>query len=169
MKLADDSAGTSSGGDSPVVERLRELLVSSTRGGVIFQSVIVACLQTVARARLREEQVARASISLAQREKLEALLHELEAVERELKAALTDQGRRMLDLTRNGAIGGEEDRWWYALSEAIQELDDGSERMASLVGNQPRGTEVRKLAGTVVRLLHKHHAQLVAEAEEWMA
>lgn len=155
--------------ESSVVERLRDLLASSTRDGVVFQSIIVACLQTVTRARLREEQVARASISLAQHEKLDALLQELIAIEGELDDALTHQGRRMLDLSNSNLAPADDTRWWYALSEAIQELEDGTERMASLVGNQPRGAEVRRLAGTVVRLLHKHHVQLVAEAEEWMA
>lgn len=157
------------GDDSAVVERLRELLTSADREGVVFQSIIVACLQTVVRVRRREQLVQRASISLAQRQKLDALLQELEAVEQHLDAALSTQGRRMMDLSRDRGRPEKETRWWYALSEAIHELEEGTECMASLVGNQPRGTEVRRLAGTIVRLLHKHHAQLVQEAEEWMA
>ncbi len=155
--------------DSTVVDRLQELLAGEDRNSVIFQSIIVACLQTISRARVREELLAGAAISLAQRQKLQRLLTELATVERELDAALSDQGRRMLDLSGDSIEDPTDSRWWYALSEAIQELEAGTERMASLVGNQPRGTEVRRLAGTIVRLLHKHHAQLVIEAEEWMA
>lgn len=155
--------------DSTVVDRLRELIARSDTSSVVFQSVIVACLQIVSRVRLREELVAEASISLAQSEKLQRLLGELSAVERVLDGALSEQGRCMLDMSGTSVRPTADSRWWYALSEAIQELEEGTERMASLVGNQPRGTDVRRLAGTVVRLLHKHHAQLVLEAEEWMA
>lgn len=155
--------------DSTVVDRLRELIARSDTSSVVFQSVIVACLQIVSRVRLREELVAEASISLAQSEKLQRLLGELSAVERALDGALSEQGRCMLDMSGTSVRPTADSRWWYALSEAIQELEEGTERMASLVGNQPRGTDVRRLAGTVVRLLHKHHAQLVLEAEEWMA
>lgn len=152
----------------PVAVRVRETLESEKRTGVIFQSVIVACLQTIARVYAREEQVAEASISLAQREKLRMLLDELDAVSAVLRQALTSQGTCMLNMGAAAEGLFDESRWWYALAEAIQELEDGSERMASLVGAQPRGAAVRRLAGTVVRLLHKHHAMLVLEAEAWM-
>jgi hypothetical protein len=154
--------------DFPVAVRIRETLESEKRTGVVFQSVIVTCIQTIERVRLREEQVAEASISLAQREKLQQLLHELDAVSSVLREALTSQGTCMLRMGASPTAPFDESRWWYALAEAIQELEDGSERMASLVGAQPRGAAVRRLAGTVVRLLHKHHAKLVLEAEAWM-
>lgn len=155
---------------SSVVNRLQELLADADYNSVVFQSIVVACVQTVARVRQQEALVAQACISLAQNMKLQHLLAELTAVERLLDGALSDQGRRMLDLSDKKPELSEdsEGRWWYALSEAIHELETGTERMASLVGNQPRGTNVRRVAGTIVRLLHKHHAQLVVEAEEWM-
>jgi hypothetical protein len=152
----------------PVAVRVAETLETEKRTGVVFQSVIVACLQTMHRVRLREEQVSEASISLAQREKLHGLLAELDAVSYVLRNALTTQGTCMLRMGSSQNLSLDESRWWYALAEAIQELEDGSERMASLVGAQPRGAAVRRLAGTVVRLLHKHHARLVLEAEAWM-
>lgn len=152
----------------PVALHVRQILETEKRTGVVFQSVIVACLQTIARVRLRERQVAGASISLAQRDKLHALLDELDAVSAVLREALTPQGTSMLKMGGPVQNSFDESRWWYALAEAIQELEDGSERMASLVGAQPRGAAVRRLAGTVVRLLHKHHAKLVLEAEAWM-
>lgn len=152
----------------PVAVRAAEILETEKRTGVVFQSVIVACVQTIDRVRLREEQVAEASISLAQREKLHHLLAELDAVSYVLRNALTTQGTSMLRMGSSDAAPHDESRWWYALAEAIQELEDGSERMASLVGAQPRGASVRRLAGSVVRLLHKHHARLVLEAEAWM-
>jgi hypothetical protein len=152
----------------PVALHVRQILETEKRTGVVFQSVIVACLQTIARVRLRERQVAGASISLAQRDKLHALLDELDAVAAVLREALTPQGTSMLKMGGPVENSFDESRWWYALAEAIQELEDGSERMASLVGAQPRGAAVRRLAGTVVRLLHKHHAKLVLEAEAWM-
>lgn len=154
---------------SPVAHRLRELLESSQRDGVVFQSVLVACLKTIERVRSSEEHVSKASISLAQQEKLDHLLAEIVIIDQALREALTTQGQRMLDMSEPSAHDGAESRWWYALAEAIEELEKGTERMASLVGNQPRGTEVRRVAGTIVRLLHKHHAQLVMEAEEWMS
>jgi hypothetical protein len=152
----------------PVAVRVAETLESDKRAGVVFQSVIVACVQTIDRIRTREVRVAEASISLAQREKLHVLLDELDAVSRVLRGALTTQGTCMLRMGTTESPSHDESRWWYALSEAIQELEDGSERVASLVGAQPRGSAVRRLAGTVVRLLHKHHAELVLEAEAWM-
>ena len=155
--------------DSPVVVRLQELLAGPQTTGVVHQSVLVACQKAIVRVRLREEQLARASISLGQKRKLETLLDELQQVERILDGALTEQGRRMLDLSGVETVDTEDSRWWFALSEAIQELERGTEGMVSLVGNQPRGTDVRRVAGVIVRLLHKHHAQLVIEAEEWMS
>ena len=157
-----DQVVDSSESDSPVVARLQELLSGPQTTGVVYQSVIVACSRAIYRVRLREEQLARASISLGQKRKLETLLDELQQVEQILDAALTDQGRRMLDMGSIEALDTEDSRWWFALSKTIQEL-------VSLVGNQPRGTDVRRVAGVIVRLLHKHHAELVIEAEEWMS
>lgn len=164
-----DQVVDSSESDSPVVARLQELLSGPQTTGVVYQSVIVACSRAIYRVRLREEQLARASISLGQKRKLETLLDELQQVEQILDAALTDQGRRMLDMGSIEALDTEDSRWWFALSEAIQELERSTENMVSLVGNQPRGTDVRRVAGVIVRLLHKHHAELVIEAEEWMS
>ncbi|MFW5972570.1 MAG: hypothetical protein ACOCTG_01145 [Bacteroidota bacterium] len=154
---------------SPIVGRLQEIVQVSGHESIIMQSVLVACLQSVHSALKSEERVAGASISLAQEEKMQELVSELVAVKRILESALTHQGRAMLELSRKEHMVGAPDRWWYALSEAIEELEKGTERVSSLVGNQPKGTEARLLAGAVVRLLHSHHAQLVVEAEEWMA
>ncbi len=156
--------------DSTIVDRLAELLADEQRDSVVFQSIIIACLQTVKRVRQRELLVAEASISLAQNMKLQRLLSELTTVQGLLEGALSDQGRRMLDMSAKKPVQTDDDesRWWYALSEAIHELEEGTERMTSLVSNQERGTRLRLLVGTIVRLLHKHHAALVVEAEEWM-
>src|SRR5690625_5263019 len=81
-----DKVVDSSESDSPVVARLQELLSGPQTAGVVYQSVIVACLRAIYRARLREEQLARASISLGQKRKIATLLDRSEEHTSELKS-----------------------------------------------------------------------------------
>src|SRR5690625_6238922 len=87
-----DKVVDSSESDSPVVARLQELLSGPQTAGVVYQSVIVACLRAIYRARLREEQLARASISLGQKRKLETLIDELQQRSEEHTSELQSRG-----------------------------------------------------------------------------
>ena len=155
---------------SPPAERVRALARDAKAGGVAFQSVAVAALKTLHRVLHYERQAAAAALSLAQQENLEAMSEELERVTQALREALSAQGAKMLGFpTAPEADEPEEHFWWFALTEAIQVLDESIARTTSLVHGQPKGSPARTLASVVVRLLRAHHNALLIEAEDWMS
>lgn len=153
----------------PYAERVRSLAQHAQAESVVFQSVAVTALQILNRARYYEHQVAEAALSLAHREKLRDMVAELDATARALRAALSEQGTQMLDLsTPEGARVPEGRYWWFALTEALQALEEGAGFIASVVSGQPKGGATRVLSSVIARLLHRHHNALLAEAESWI-
>ncbi len=118
----------------------------------------------------REKAAAVAALSLAQREKLLEMVHSLEQTLAALRMSLNTQGSKMLvACTRPRVKAAQEERsWWFALTETIEILEDGIDAVSGIVSCQPKGGPSRVLSGVLARLLHRHHNELLAEAEQWI-
>lgn len=164
---AEDGKDRMVGG--PYADRVRNL-VTSLHGSVACQSVTVAVLQTLDRVLRMERQAASAAISLAQGEKLEQMIATSEDTLVAIADALNAQGSHMMNLSaESGVEDGEEKSWWFALTEAIDSVENGTQRILSLASGQPKGSTVRQLSTIVVQLLRNKHRQLLSEAEAWIA
>lgn len=142
------------------VERLRDDESSSVPA---FQGVLVAALSLLERVRLAEEQASYAAISLAQREKVLALLAETDAT----VAALRSIASRPQDLPRPGAAQTAAS-WWYALAEVTQVIESAIDRLSYVVSGQPKGSAVRGLVTEILKVLRGHHRLLLGEATRWI-
>lgn len=154
--------------DETFAMQMRDLAEREQLGGVAFQSVAVAALQVLDRICCSEKQVAQAAISLGQRAALEEMVAGLEATSEAIREMLSDQGEKMHDLSAPCTLPDTPPSWWFALSEAIETLDDGIDCMTSLVANQPKGGATRTLTSIVARQLRRHHHVLLHEAGTWM-
>lgn len=153
----------------PYADQIRSA-ISDTPNGVAFQSLAVASLQTLRSVLHLERQAADAAISLAQGQKLEDMIHTSEATVNAIASALDSQGSRMLNLSLDAddeSDGG--NSWWFALTETIEAIEDGTKRVLSLASGQPKGGAARRLSAVVVRLLRSQHRQLLAEADAWIS
>ena len=161
--------GHSTAAECRYAERVRDL-VTSLHGSVACQSVAVAVLQTLERVLRTERQAASAAISLAQGEKLEQMIGISEEMLDAIADALNAQGNHMMNLSMESPIDDDgENSWWFALSEAIESIENGTQRVLSLASSQPKGGAVRQLSTIVVQVLRDKHHQLLSEAEAWIA
>ncbi len=155
--------------ECPYAERVRSL-VTSLHGSVACQSVAVAVLQTLDRVLRMERQAASAAINLAQGEKLEQMIATSEETLEAIAAALNAQGNHMMNLSAESSLDDDdENSWWFALTEAIESIENGTQRVLSLASGQPKGGAARQLSTIVVQLLRSKHHQLLSEAEAWIA
>lgn len=149
---------------------------------IAFQSTLAAAAQAVERALRCEEAAAGAALSLAQRDALAGMTEELRAVTGALQALLDEQGRclmpscadekksmfRRIRRDRSAERPSERPSWWFSLTEAIETLEEGADRMEALAGGQPAAVPSRVLSESTAALLRGHHDRLVDEAERWM-
>lgn len=153
------------------LQALRALVERTQNGGAVFQSVVVAALQILDRALFYEQKAAEAALSLGQREKLQAMIATTGEALTVLKGTLSTQGAKVMDLCAEQRR--EEPRqdasWWFALTDAIEILAEGAERMNSLTSAQPDGSPAHELSEFVARLLHGHYHELHLEAEQWIS
>ncbi|HMB92697.1 MAG TPA: hypothetical protein VKP65_17735 [Rhodothermales bacterium] len=135
---------------------------------VAFQCIVVAALQTLDRVRRSEQHVAEAALSLAQRQKLDAMIATVDAVADALHAILTPQGATMLKQHTERAPETPEHLWWFALSEALHTLEEGLAWIRSVATGQARGGAAHTLSRIISLLLYEHYRDLFDEAEQWM-
>lgn len=153
----------------PYADQIRHA-AANAKSSVAFQSLTVAALQTVRTVLSRERKAAEAAISLAQGEKLEQMIQTLESTAGALSEVLDAQGSLMLNLTPHEEASPEDhNSWWFALTESIQSIEDGTNRILSLSAGQPKGGAGRRLSAVMVRLLRSQHQQLLAEADAWIS
>lgn len=171
---------------TPFVGEVQDLAERAVQRGstIAFQSTLAAAAQAVERALKHEETAARAAISLGQNDTLAGMTRELRAVAEALQDSLDAQGRclmpacpeagqekkgpfRLLRRSRPEPPA-ERPTWWFALTEAIESLEEGATRMGALASGQPADAPSRILSETTAALLHEHHDRLVDEAERWM-
>jgi hypothetical protein len=158
--------------DAADVQLLRSLVDRAQNGGAVFQSVVVAALQILDRALYYEERAAEAALSLGQREKLQTMIATNKSVLTTLKGTLSAQGAKVMDLCaeqRRDEPEVEDQSWWFVLTDALEILAEGAERMNSLTTAQPEGSPAHDLSEYVARLLRAHHHELHLEAEQWIS
>ncbi len=169
-EVGPQTASVLSAVEIPPADRVRSLARLANADGVAYQSVAVAGVQVLERVLDREKAAASAALSLAQREKLFAMVSSLEQTLNALRMTLSSQGSKMLLACTKARIGpnSEEHSWWFALTEAIQALEEGIDAVSGIVSCQPKGGPARILSGILVRMLHRHHNELLSEAENWI-
>lgn len=158
----------------PDVEALRRLVVEVDCQGTTYQSVAVAALQILQRAVSYEQEAAEAALSLGQQEKMESMVETAEQAVSVLRETLTAQGHKVMHLCAEQSPPAPSPQasgqpWWFALTDALEVLEEGTDRMASLTTGQPADSPARKLSQLIARLLRGHHDALLLEAEEWIS
>ena len=139
---------------------------------VVFQSVAVTALQLVDRARKSNIKAAEAAISLGQRERLNQMNAVLTDTMKVLQTGLSSQGEQMLNLCEpNTEETNSEDghSWWFSLTECIELLEQGGKQMQSLAQSQPHGSAAHHLGLCLDKLFREQHAELLREADQWIA
>ena len=156
--------------DLPAAERVRTLARHAHADSVAYQSVAVACLQITQNVLQRERDAADAAISLAQREKLQEMIGSLERTVEALESSLSPKGSKMLSARARATAAekGEKRNWWFALTEAMETVEKGVDTVSGIVSGQPKGGAARVLSSVIARLLHRHHNELLSEAEQWI-
>lgn len=171
---------------TPLVEEVKDLAARAVQQGsvIAFQSTLAAAAQTVQRALRQEEAAENAALSLAQKDALRGMVGELRAVFDVLQSSLDDQGRCLMPphpktqrwstrlankvRTPREPEANHHPTWWFSLTEAIETLDEGADRMDALASGQPADAPSRALSQATVELLRSHQDRLLGEAERWI-
>lgn len=171
LEMDAEEEGASEG-TQPDVEALQALLERVGQEGTAFQSVAVAAVQILERALSYEREAAEAALSLGQQEKMASMVETAEQATAILRGALNAQGgSKVMHLCAQGAPPAPADNqpWWFALTDALEVLEEGTSRMTSLTTAQPEGSSARELSQVVAQLLREHHDALLLEADEWIS
>ena len=155
----------------PDVEALRLLVQKTDQAGTAFQSVAVAAVQILERALCYEREAAEAALSLGQQEKLKSMVETIQRAAAVLRETLDAQGDKVMHLCAQGEDPAPADNqpWWFALTDALEVLEEGTGRMASLTTAQPTGSPARELSQLIAQLLRGHHDELLLEADDWIS
>ena len=132
-----------------------------------FQSVAVAALQSLNRVACCERQLAGATLSLAQHQRLQDMIGGVEGARGLLRCMLSPRNAAVLD-ANTPSPETTEPSWWFALCEALHVLEEEQARMASIPRGQPRSRAAGALCSHVAALLEDHYRTLFTEAERWM-
>ncbi len=154
-------------GAAAEVETLRAVAALPPDGGAGFQSVAVAAVQILERARRCEHAAAQAALSLGQHEKLGAMAETAREAVGILRGTLSTQGARVMDLCAETPTPDDDPDWERVLARTRLILARGAKQMASLTAAQPRESPARALSRATAHLLHAHHDALVQEARQW--
>ena len=171
---------------TPLVEEVQELAARAEKQGsaIAFQSTLASAAQAVQRALQREVVVEEAALSLAQQDTLRGMSRELRAVSDALQSSLDDQGRCLMpprpDTAKWSARLARKVRaprkpeavqrptWWFSLTEAIETLEEGADRMDALASGQSDEAPSRALGRATAELLRGHQDRLLGEADRWI-
>lgn len=155
----------------PDIDVLRALVEETDQNGTAFQSVAVAAVQILERALCYEREAANAALSLGQQEKLTSMVETVERAAAVLRNALNAQGTKVMHLCTENEQPAPTDNqpWWFALTDALEVLEEGTGRMSSLTTAQPDGSPARRLSQLITQLLRGHHDELLLEADDWIS
>lgn len=158
----------------PDVEALRSLIERVDCTGTTYQSVAVAAVQILERALCYERDAAQAALSLGQQEKLTSMVQTAEQAVAVLRNTLSAQGHKVMHVCTQQSppdtpIESSGQPWWFALTDALEVLEEGTDQMDSLTAGQPADSPARELSQIVAQLLRGHHDALLLEAEEWIS
>jgi len=173
------------------VQAVRESVRHASRKGsaASLHSTLAAADEAVRLALTCEAAAEGAALSLGQRETMDSLRAELCEASAALGAALQAQGRGSTPNVASSARGFRlrlpdrfrlSDRssgqgpqgsptWWFALTEAIEALGEGAERLEALASGQPKAAPARAVAEATAELLRGHHACLLKQADRWLS
>jgi len=175
LLLANDE-DVPSGVPNADVQALRTLVEDADCQCAPYQSVAVAAVQILEKALRYERQAASAALSLGQQEKMGSMVETAEQAVSVLRDTLTMQGHKVMHLcSRTSSPGPDLDSedagqpWWFALSNALEVLEQGTDQMTSLTRGQSPGSAARELSRLIAQLLRSHHDALLLEAEEWIS
>lgn len=168
---SEDMDDTESPPPQPDVDALRSLIEEVEEQSTAFQSVAVAAVKILEEALCYEREAAGAALSLGQQEKLDTMVQTGEEAVQVLRDALSRQGDKVVHLCGQGAAATPADGqpWWFALTDALEVLEEGTGRMSCLTTAQPNGSPARRLSQLVTELLRGHHDALLLEADEWIS
>ncbi len=162
-------AASSASDEEPLcAARVRALAGQHDAERVVFQSVAVTALRLIERVRCRTAQAAEAALSLGQQDKLHSMEDTLVATADALQSALSTQGAQMLNLCGEEEENADETSWWFALTEAIEALEESAQQMDALADGQPKGSVAADLSRLVGDLLRRQHTDLLVEADQWI-
>jgi len=155
----------------PDVDALRALVERTEQTGSAFQSVAVAAVQILERALSYEREAAEAALSLGQQEKLKSMVETVERAAALLRSNLDARGGKVIHLCAQGDRPEPTNNqpWWFALTDALEVLEEGTDRMTSLTTAQPDDSPARKLSQLIAQLLRGHHDALLLEADDWIS
>jgi len=155
----------------PDVSALQSLVGDVEDNSPAFQSVAVAAVQILERALCFEREAAEAALSLGQREKMRTMVDTVEAAVGALRNTLSVQGAKVMNLCseKEPPPTSSGQPWWFALTDALEVLEEGTGRMASLTTAQPEGSSAHALSQCITQLLRSHHDALLLEAEQWIS
>jgi hypothetical protein len=174
LLLADDE-NAPSGVPNPDVEALRALVDAADCQCAPYQSVAVAAVQILEKALRYEREAAEAALSLGQQEKMSSMVETADQAATVLRDTLNAQGHKVMHLCSKQVAPGadleseDSQPWWFALSNALEVLEQGTDQMTSLTTGQPAGSPARELSQLTAQLLRSHHDALLLEAEEWIS
>jgi hypothetical protein len=171
----EDRSPLLSGDDAPPdgssgIDRLQALGKTIEDGGTAVQSVAVAAVKILERALTFEREAAEAALSLGQQEKLRSMVETAEEAASILRKTLSANGGNVVHLCSDESppLPADDQPWWFALTDALEVLEEGTSRMASLTSAQPQGSPAHELSRQVACLLRGHHDALLLEAEQWI-
>ena len=161
---------------NPDLQALRALITDVDRQGATYQSVAVAAVQILERALCYEREAARAALSLGQQEKLDAMVSTADQAVSVLRDTLNAQGHKVMHLcSEQSPSDPDQDPdstgqpWWFVLADALDVLEEGTDRMSTLTTGQPPESPARKLSQIIAQLLRSHHDALLMEADDWIS
>lgn len=156
---------------APDIESLQALVAKVEDNSPAFQSVAVAAVQILERALCFEREAAEAALSLGQREKMSTMVDTAEEAVGTLRDTLSVQGTKVMHLCSqqesSPVTSGQP--WWFALTDALEVLEEGTGRMSCLTTAQPQGSAAHTLSHRITQLLRSHHDALLLEAEQWIS
>lgn len=153
----------------PYAERI-ERIVTRLHGSIACQSVAIAAMQTLEGVLQCELAAEKAAISLAQGDRLREMIRTSESTLYALAAGLNAQGSHLMSFFEApDASSAEENSWWFALSETLEAIERGIQRLLSLTSTQPKGGAAREVSTIVVQLLRSKQRELLGEAEAWIS
>jgi len=159
----------------PDVEAIRTLVDKADCQGATYQSVAVAAVQILERALRYEREAADAALSLGQQNKLESMVETAEQATSVLRSTLRAQCHKVMRQrieevqSPSSSAPSRQHPWWLILTDALEVLEEGTDRMTSLTTGQPVNSPARELSQHVAQLLRGHHDTLLLEAEDWIS
>ncbi|MDA1028975.1 MAG: hypothetical protein O3B41_07980 [Bacteroidetes bacterium] len=148
--------------EKEALDRIVQIVASVPKNDARFLSVATIIGTMLRRVLSAEKALEAASISLAQRTKMEHFRNETSRMIEVLGAEMPQH------ISLSTVVALEEPSWWFALSETTHVLEECVEQLSGMVSKQEKGSAVRDLTAQCVSLLRDHYNEYLLEARNWM-